>query len=134
MEKPDADTYCPASGKKLKMKDLVPVRGRYSEGRYGSTVRVRAALQFGTIRGGTAVLRGSGLTTCGVPKGVLFIYYLCQGGSSLTVGSCTWGLGFGVMQIAVWDVREPHQVHDVLTAAGYGHSMLLSRPSARQGF
>ena len=30
VEKPDADTYCPASGKKLKMKDLVPVRGRYS--------------------------------------------------------------------------------------------------------
>jgi hypothetical protein len=29
VEKPDTDTYCPASGKKLKMKELIPVSTKY---------------------------------------------------------------------------------------------------------
>ncbi len=34
VDKPDTDTYCPASGKKLKMKDLTPV-GWYKPGWVG---------------------------------------------------------------------------------------------------
>lgn len=36
MSKPDMDTYCPASGKKLRLKELIPVRfTRVPEGESG---------------------------------------------------------------------------------------------------